>query len=339
MSQLGKRLREARIDKGYTLNTLQQLTKIQKKYLQAIEEGKFHEMPGNFYVRAFIKQYADTVGLNGDDLLLEYEDEINEQAISEDEEEDNTELPSRLERFKPSESTSRLSQYIPMVILVVIVGVIILTLLQAIRSIGKDDQVSESQESSVAVVSTISPESAKEKDESKEGEKKDKEEKRDKKEDLELISQPGEETTYALQGDFSDYTFEVEGKGFVWVGLFEDDVVKEDQTIGEGETIDYKVTEGTKTFRIRLGYPEGAIIKVNGKEVPIDNEYFNDTIVFVLADDSHDVESLQEESEQNDEIAEEMSEEATSMPQNESTDHQGYEGPAVLAPDYSREGE
>ncbi len=40
MSELGTRLREARVEKGYTLNTLQQMTKIQKKYLQAIEEGQ-----------------------------------------------------------------------------------------------------------------------------------------------------------------------------------------------------------------------------------------------------------------------------------------------------------
>ena len=61
MSALGSKLREARIEKGYTLNTLQQMTKIQKKYLQAIEEGNYEDMPGHFYVRAFIKQYADVV--------------------------------------------------------------------------------------------------------------------------------------------------------------------------------------------------------------------------------------------------------------------------------------
>ena len=53
MSELGNKLRDARIEKGYTLNTLQQMTKIQKKYLQAIEEGQFDQMPGAFCTRVF----------------------------------------------------------------------------------------------------------------------------------------------------------------------------------------------------------------------------------------------------------------------------------------------
>ena len=64
--EVGERLKEARQAKGYTLDDLQQITKIQKRYLVAIEEGNLNVLPGNFYARAFIKQYADTVGLNGD---------------------------------------------------------------------------------------------------------------------------------------------------------------------------------------------------------------------------------------------------------------------------------
>ena len=56
MDEVGKRLRSARIEKGYTLDDLQQITKIQKRYLLALEQGKFDELPGDFYVRGFIKQ-------------------------------------------------------------------------------------------------------------------------------------------------------------------------------------------------------------------------------------------------------------------------------------------
>ena len=74
--EVGKKLHDARVAKGYTLDDLQQATKIQKRYLIAIEDEKFDELPGDFYVRAFVKQYADTVGLDGEDLLKEYDDDL-----------------------------------------------------------------------------------------------------------------------------------------------------------------------------------------------------------------------------------------------------------------------
>ncbi|WP_010286265.1 helix-turn-helix domain-containing protein [Kurthia massiliensis] len=76
MAELGTRLKEARLAKGYSLEDLQEITKIQKRYLSAIEEGNFSVMPGAFYVRAFIKQYAEAVGLDANEILETYKSEI-----------------------------------------------------------------------------------------------------------------------------------------------------------------------------------------------------------------------------------------------------------------------
>lgn len=76
LAELGTRLKEARMAKGYSLEDLQEITKIQKRYLSAIEEGNFSVMPGAFYVRAFIKQYAEAVGLDANEILETYKSEI-----------------------------------------------------------------------------------------------------------------------------------------------------------------------------------------------------------------------------------------------------------------------
>ncbi|MDT2736093.1 DUF4115 domain-containing protein [Enterococcus pseudoavium] len=66
---IGETLRKARIDKKISLDELQQRTKIQKRYLLAIEENDFQELPSDYYLRTFIRQYADEVNLDGAHLI------------------------------------------------------------------------------------------------------------------------------------------------------------------------------------------------------------------------------------------------------------------------------
>lgn len=76
LTEIGTRLKEAREAKGYTLSDLQEITKIQKRYLVGIENGDYESIPGAFYVRAFIRQYAEAVGLDPDELLETYKTEV-----------------------------------------------------------------------------------------------------------------------------------------------------------------------------------------------------------------------------------------------------------------------
>ena len=69
MSDIGEQLRKAREAKGMSLEDIEKITKIQYRYLKALENDDFDQLPGDFYARAFIKQYAQVVGLNGNELL------------------------------------------------------------------------------------------------------------------------------------------------------------------------------------------------------------------------------------------------------------------------------
>ena len=70
-NQIGEQLKAARLAKNMSLDDVQQITKIQVRYLEAIESNNLSVLPGDFYVRAFIRQYALAMGLNPEDLLGE----------------------------------------------------------------------------------------------------------------------------------------------------------------------------------------------------------------------------------------------------------------------------
>jgi cytoskeletal protein RodZ len=76
VSELGELLRKARLEHKISLDDLQEATKIRKRYLEAIEEGNYKVLPGSFYVRAFIKSYAEMVGLDPNELLKLYQNQI-----------------------------------------------------------------------------------------------------------------------------------------------------------------------------------------------------------------------------------------------------------------------
>lgn len=76
MADIGDKLRSAREAKRLSIEDIEKATKIQSRYLTAIEQNDFEKLPGDFYVRAFIRQYAQVVGLDGKKLLGEYHQEV-----------------------------------------------------------------------------------------------------------------------------------------------------------------------------------------------------------------------------------------------------------------------
>ena len=120
MNEIGEILKETRIEKGYTLDDLQQTTKIQKRYLQAIEDGNTDILPGRFYARAFVKQYADIVGLDGEQLL---EDHLKESAKDASEEfaENVAVPPSRSTQGRSSGPLNMLQDNLPTILIFLLV--------------------------------------------------------------------------------------------------------------------------------------------------------------------------------------------------------------------------
>jgi len=82
MNQLGNIFREARIKAGKEIEEASRETKIAKKYLEAIENENFNIFPGETYLIGFIRNYAQFLGIDPDEMVIKYKDyKIQEQPV------------------------------------------------------------------------------------------------------------------------------------------------------------------------------------------------------------------------------------------------------------------
>jgi cytoskeletal protein RodZ len=58
--------------RGITLSAIVRSTKISSRYLEAIERGRFRDLPGGAYDISYIRQYAKAIHYDADDILDSY---------------------------------------------------------------------------------------------------------------------------------------------------------------------------------------------------------------------------------------------------------------------------
>ena len=68
---VGTKLHEARARKKLSLQQVEEATKIRGRYLGALENDEWDQLPGDTYARAFIRTYGRYLGLDGDRLAEE----------------------------------------------------------------------------------------------------------------------------------------------------------------------------------------------------------------------------------------------------------------------------
>ena len=69
MDEIGRKLRERRLERGLEIAQVEADTRIRGKYLRALEEERFDVLPGGAYARAFLRDYAEELGLDGQELV------------------------------------------------------------------------------------------------------------------------------------------------------------------------------------------------------------------------------------------------------------------------------
>jgi cytoskeleton protein RodZ len=68
----GAQLRQARENRGLSLDEVATKTRVQRRYLQALEDGTVDKLPEPVYARGFLKKYADFLGLDSAGMAERY---------------------------------------------------------------------------------------------------------------------------------------------------------------------------------------------------------------------------------------------------------------------------
>src|SRR5262249_56516539 len=68
-------LRETRLKYGLSLATVSDHLRIRLAHLEAIEEGRFGDLPGSTYGAGFVRTYADYLGLDSDEIVRRFRQE------------------------------------------------------------------------------------------------------------------------------------------------------------------------------------------------------------------------------------------------------------------------
>lgn len=70
-------LRSERMRNGFELRDVAATLRIRFVYLRAIEDGRYHELPGTAYAVGFIRSYAEYLGLDSEAVVLQFKDEVS----------------------------------------------------------------------------------------------------------------------------------------------------------------------------------------------------------------------------------------------------------------------
>lgn len=282
MNEIGEILKEARIEKGYTLDDLQQITKIQKRYLEAIEQGNIDILPGGFYARAFIKQYADIVGLDGEELLDEHMPKSTQKANEELAEKVN--VPVSRTKVKRSGILDEISEHLPTILIFLLVAAILIGIYFAFRQMDTVDEtqppiINEQSNSEVVPPSDEGEEADADQDENSEDSETETEDETNETDETDeettdtqeitLVNSTGANTTYEIAGPHPEEQTVVLTAigGDTWVSITVQGGASESGLLTDGQSL--SVTFGPETSQVDLVIGNAPVTEVSLNDVEL----------------------------------------------------------------------
>ena len=253
--ELGEYLKSAREQADISIEEIQKKTKIRTKYLTAIENGEFFIIPGgDVYIKGFLKNYADSVGLESDTIIKLYK-----KIRGEPEEEKSPIMPAVQDAAKLNDSASNLSNaikpsYKKMGIIILTVAFLILAII-SIRAL----RMKNSPQDTVPPITQGSPV-----DEIKKASIEDPIPMvEDTEVMVEVIEDTKQNTVYVIDDKFIEVTMN-NITDRCWISVIKDGNVDFEGTLNVGEA---KTWRAENNINIRIGNPAVINLVINGKDL------------------------------------------------------------------------
>ncbi len=236
MNICSEELKNARISQGITLDDISAATRINVKFLQAIEDGQFSILP-QAYIRAFIREYAAQVGINPDDCIKKFEKSTQPQQTN-----DQVETPTATKIRLPKQTGASQTTILVIFTIIVIAGLIGSLILfrddkqKTIDEIPFQQAVEETEnktppDSSVSNISNLAPQAS-------------------------LL-------THSVLGD--SLLLFISASESAWISLLIDEKIKSEILLLADKSMTWKAANN---FKLTVGNAGGIKIKLNNKEIP-----------------------------------------------------------------------
>lgn len=276
---IGAKLRQARLDKNISLIELQQMTKIQKRYLEAIEAERFDQLPGTFYVRAFIRQYAAAVGEDGDKLVAVFDGKDTLDAPLSKRPQPETVSGSRKAQHVEEKSGSFVVRYLPMILL----GLVAITIVSIVGYMAWQDRNTTPmiQGSSSLVVensaSTASTTSSTEETSTSSEATESSSTTESSEAKMTMTASDSTQSSITITMKDAENPIELAFTGLdasCWVGVQVDNAYVYQYTVQAGETQSMTLPEGATNATLTLGASQNISITANGQDVDFSDPQF-----------------------------------------------------------------
>ncbi|MEW5921067.1 MAG: RodZ domain-containing protein [Bacillota bacterium] len=260
MKEIGELLREAREQKGISLEEISKGTKISVRLLCALEEGDFSGFAGKVYFKGALRNYAETIGIDSRELFALYDRIIERSDLGKQE---------KL-KLKREEAVERKRSFVkkpkkpfPVVVLVwiAVLSVVVGGSLWYRYQQGLDNG------ETVSYPGEFLPE-----------EKEEEREEPINNDEKDLVPEPEPENPnlVLLKGDSRGGIYIISGveekqidlrfKGNCWVSIEQDGRFMEQRTFSKD---DHRRIEGGKETKIRFGNPPVVLISVNEQTISL----------------------------------------------------------------------